>query len=1320
MKSRDVTSKNIDGITDLVVVAPIRDDFIVAYENVTYASRLKLVAEALNRVRVSAREHERVTPFSDVTERILTLLDFRVGIIDKDLFGLSAGTRADGGRGLESRRYLYLTATFDGAWEPYMRLIWRPLGPFLDLLFCNCDGYVTATDHSFDEYAQWVRDNQMDSAIFYGATGLTVRDHLYLANLERLQRQGADGLALAEMVMPDPETLAARDRGNPATLRKTLELGLEALTVLYKLADYYPPEWLTGHPAMNEGRLLAQVARDLLLGWDDLTVMLDALPANSEPAQRWAAAKRAYAEPLGWYLGGKQRLAELDVARAARRLPDPPFDAREVQGGILKPQGSLASTVKQGALMLFTIRDAKGARAMLDRLGVDYATGDGTDPTGGFFRTVGFTPQGLEWIGLPPDVIDQFPKEFRDGMAARSGLFGDMRENHPRNWILPERNGPALTGAIPPGTVLPPVEPAEIDFVIQLRTTSADRTELLSEMRRIADDAAPGATLEAFELLEIGYAADGSFIDHFGLRDGLSQPRPDLPGAPAQGRDRVAPGEILLGYGNDRWDGAPGDFASFPGWRKDLRRQALDLQKNGTFLVVRKIEQRVDAIEAFVRDASAQINAAHPDLIAPMDPDRLKARILGRWPDGRPLVPPGPGGQNDFDYAGDARGRGCPLAAHVRRANPREGFQNRPAPRILRRGMPFDHRDTDGNGARGLMFMCYNTSIAEQYETIQRWLNGGNSTHVASAHNDPLTGVQPKSGTGTFRFVEPGQNGPVNLAIALPAVTQDAPGRDGEPGRHPFTPLHWGLYLFVPSRSALARICALEGRYHPMREFRETHGDAVIERIKWLDPEQQGCEWKRLLEDFTAKDPSERNLSPEMWAAIRWYKGGSLNLRTSMPMVGYNWEKPDRKDQNVILCASPRHVRQVLSDSKSFTSEEQLRRIAGNAGPIYVAQQPDNVYRNAALQGLALDYKAESGATNAILMACGEDQGFAAGYAAGAAVLAEARKSAAAGGRDYYKIELRRQFLMPALGVLCRILYGLPDEVHMALAGWAWNPVHDRGEGKPRCPGDFLAPSRFAFYPRPSDTVERFADDQGQAILDASRAFVATHRPRGNGKDTGSIARAMFAAIADDEVLARNLIGTMVGAIPPMDGHLRGILLEWLGEQTLWRHQAAQRRALAGQPAATAFDAVRSALFTPVSQAMCKRPAPDLLYRTATTKTVLEPGHRPFPQQPDPVVTEEGDLVIVSLVSASQWSLTDPDKPDGELAIVFGGARAAPCQDDPADPAHPAHACPAQALATGAIMGILASLLDAGRIQALPASLIVRISDWSPPTPPPA
>ena len=52
MKSNEsVTSKTFDGITDLVIWAPIKEGFIDAFENVTYESRLHQVAEALHKIR---------------------------------------------------------------------------------------------------------------------------------------------------------------------------------------------------------------------------------------------------------------------------------------------------------------------------------------------------------------------------------------------------------------------------------------------------------------------------------------------------------------------------------------------------------------------------------------------------------------------------------------------------------------------------------------------------------------------------------------------------------------------------------------------------------------------------------------------------------------------------------------------------------------------------------------------------------------------------------------------------------------------------------------------------------------------------------------------------------------------------------------------------------------------------------------------------------------------------------------------------------------------------------------------------------------------
>ena len=1319
------TSKNIDGITDLVVVAPIKEGFIHAYENITYGTRLKLVAEALNRVRITAREYERITPFSDVTERILTLLDFRVGIIDKDLFSLPTDAKPNAPQGPQAKRYLYLTATFDGAWEPYMRLIWNPLGPFLDLLFCNCEGYVTAGDHGFAEYAQWVRDNQMDSAIFYATTGLTVRDHLYLNRLEQLQRtlpaEQADQ-TIARLTMPNPERAAAAERRKalaslPQDPREYLDihrLALEALTVLYRLADYYPPEWLTGQPVglvdedgnkvhLREGRYLARVARDLLLGWEEL------IPKPSHPAYpMWAQyVLDTYADPLHWFDSGKAWLDKLDTRRERRRTKDPVFVATEIQSGILTSQDTLAQSMRSGALLLMTVTDAAAARRFLaNDLRIAY-DGDASDSANPFFRTIGFTADGLRRMGLDTCILDLFPKEFRDGMELRSGLIGDMRENHPRNWILPRRNWPpVVTGA----AVLPrpPVELSEVDIVIQIRSASSDPAMLEAEIKRLADSAAPGLQLVSYETM----ASNGSnrtLPDHFGFADGVSQPKPtpDLDDA-RRTRDQVRLGEALLGYRNDHGDDAPGRFACDSGpfaWRAKLRKKAQHhYQRNGSFLVIRKLEQDVDTFDRFIAAEVGRINIDHT-LPKPMTADWLKALMLGRETNGQPLISPGSGGPNDFDYAGDPDGTVCPFAAHVRRANPRNVELGRRAPRILRRGMAYDRIDpVTAKRSRGVIFMAHNASIAEQYETIQRWINGGNSTHIASGHNDPLIGVAPNTGAlypaqRVFRFVEQGQV----IRVAMP---------------QPFVTLHWGLYLFMPSRTALHELTRLRGEYQPMDEMLELSGKAVVDRISRLDPDARGREWKRLLEDFDAKDPSERNISPDMWSAIRLYRGGAVRTDKGMPMVGAprpDWEKePDRKNQPIIIVASYKHVMRTLADWRHFTTEEQLRRIEGNSGPIYVTQQPDNSYRNTLLNGKKYDYQADATATNGILMEYSDEAGYDAGYKAARSVLDDAQRGIVPGS-SFYELELRRQFVLPALRELCKIWYGLPDGKYMQDGAWLWEPPAARTPPGARCPGDFLSPSRNAFYPRPSETVGFFAEAHGKAILNASKKFVKAHRANG-GAGTGTVAQAMFAAIPNNNVLARNLIGTMIGAIPPMDGNLRGILLEWLDARTLWRNQAALRSAFRDQRAEGNFAMARGVLYRPVSQAMCKRPAPDLLYRTVTLKGQEKTG---FHAKPEPIEAKDHDLVVASLVSASQESLRVKKRrdrsfvvPDGDVSIIFGGNRRKAYETQTRGTKYPVHACPAQKMAMGAIMGIMAALLDAGRIQALPASLIVRISDW--------
>ena len=89
-----------------------------------------------------------------------------------------------------------------------------------------------------------------------------------------------------------------------------------------------------------------------------------------------------------------------------------------------------------------------------------------------------------------------------------------------------------------------------------------------------------------------------------------------------------------------------------------------------------------------------------------MDPGELRAKILGRWPDGTPLasspvedplISNSRRRSNEFLYADDPNGLACPLGAHVRRANPRDGMpggaERTMRHRIIRRGMPYDEGD---------------------------------------------------------------------------------------------------------------------------------------------------------------------------------------------------------------------------------------------------------------------------------------------------------------------------------------------------------------------------------------------------------------------------------------------------------------------------------------------------------------------------------------------------------------------------------------------------------------------------------------------------
>jgi hypothetical protein len=171
-------------------------------------------------------------------------------------------------------------------------------------------------------------------------------------------------------------------------------------------------------------------------------------------------------------------------------------------------------------------------------------------------------------------------------------------------------------------------------------------------------------------------------------------------------------------------------------------------------------------------------------------------------------------------------------------------------PRILRRGMGYgpSASEAPAQAERGILFMAYCASIAEQFETVQRWIAGGNSTGVGSAQSDPLLGVPREGEPRVFRWV----------------------GADGSPqradlGSRAFVELQWGLYLFVPALPALQRLADFRTAPPPLPS---AHVPAATE----LD-----C-WRARLED--------RDSGRVTWAKVREQHGGVVDAPSYGRLLG--------------------------------------------------------------------------------------------------------------------------------------------------------------------------------------------------------------------------------------------------------------------------------------------------------------------------------------------------------------------------------------------------------------------------------------------------
>lgn len=147
----------------------------------------------------------------------------------------------------------------------------------------------------------------------------------------------------------------------------------------------------------------------------------------------------------------------------------------------------------------------------------------------------------------------------------------------------------------------------------------------------------------------------------------------------------------------------------------------------------------------------------------------------------------------------DGDGQRCPLSGHVRKVNPRDEATDAGQGartlrrRIIRRGVTYGpaysprHRKTD----RGLLFLCYQASITDQFEFIWRQWSNAMNTPRGDAGLDPIlsqNGNDRPEARVTY-FVQGEKRAKVNIPQRFIINTGAA-------------------YLFAPSISAITDVLA--------------------------------------------------------------------------------------------------------------------------------------------------------------------------------------------------------------------------------------------------------------------------------------------------------------------------------------------------------------------------------------------------------------------------------------------------------------------------------------------------------------------------------
>jgi Dyp-type peroxidase family len=393
----------------------------------------------------------------------------------------------------------------------------------------------------------------------------------------------------------------------------------------------------------------------------------------------------------------------------------------DIQSGVLRPRPSpYAATY-----VLFRIDERAAGRELIRRIRPAVASAAHPEsPAGDTWVSVALSFQGLKALGVPQASLDSFSPEFQQGMAARARVLGDTGESSPNHWEKP-------------------LGSSDVHVVLTALAPDTERLEAALARARQQYQKISGITA----IWRQNCHALPTQAEAFGFRDGISHPAIEGSGIPSSNPHErpLMPGEFVLGYPDEM-----GGVQAIP--QPDV------LGRNGSYVVFRKLHQRVAAFRQYLKANSSGVE----------DEELVAAKMMGRWRSGAPLalcpmhddpeLGPDPVRNNAFLFKqDDAIGYQTPCGSHIRRMNPRDADVAGVVRihRMIRRGtsygpvLPEGVLEDDGL-ERGLIFAFVGANIGRQFEFVQsEWMNDG-SFFGGGSTKDPVAGAI--SGVDAYSF----------------------------------------------------------------------------------------------------------------------------------------------------------------------------------------------------------------------------------------------------------------------------------------------------------------------------------------------------------------------------------------------------------------------------------------------------------------------------------------------------------------------------------------------------------------------------------------